>query len=60
MANRVMRHLLGYSYNLYPGFENQLKTLNVLKIRTDLYNQDSTKSIMKHKYNDYGSIKSNE
>ncbi len=38
MAIRVMRHLLGYSYNLYAGFEDQLKTLNVLKNWNDLYN----------------------
>ncbi len=25
MANRVMRHLLGQSYNMYTGFEDQLK-----------------------------------
>ncbi len=25
MAKWVMRHLLGYSYNLYTGFEDQLK-----------------------------------
>ncbi len=35
MANRVMRHLLGYSCNLYAGFEDQLKTLNVLEIWND-------------------------
>ncbi len=28
MANRVMRHLLDYSCNLYTGFEDQLKMLN--------------------------------
>ncbi len=38
MANRVMRHLQGYSFNLYTGFGDQLKTLNILEIWSDFYN----------------------
>ncbi len=38
MANLVMRHLLGCSCNLYTGFEDQLKTLNVLEIWNYLHN----------------------
>ncbi len=38
MANLVMRNLLGCSCNLYTGFEDQLKTLNVLEIWNYLYN----------------------
>ncbi len=54
MANWVMLHLLGYSCNLYTGFEDQLKTLNVLESpwKNDLHNEDSTKSMKKHKFND--------
>ncbi len=36
MANRVMRHPLGYNCNLYTGIEDQLKTLNVHETRNDL------------------------
>ncbi len=52
MANWVMPYLLGYSCTLYCGFEDQLNTLNVHGIWNDLYNNDSTKSMMKHKFND--------
>ncbi len=38
MANGVMRHLQGYGCNLFTGFEDHLKTLNVLEIWNDLYN----------------------
>ncbi len=38
MANWVMRHLQGYSYNLYNGFEDKLKTLNVLAIWNEFHN----------------------
>ncbi len=38
MANGVMRHLLDYSCYLYTGFEDYLKTLNVLEIWNDLHN----------------------
>ncbi len=33
VANWVMRHLLDNSCNLYAGFEDQLKTFNLLEIR---------------------------
>ncbi len=52
MANMVMRHLLGYSCSLSIGFEDQLEALNVLEICNDLQNKYSTKSMMKHKFND--------
>ncbi len=38
MANWMIRHLLGYSYNPYTGFEDQLKTMNVLESWNDLHN----------------------
>ncbi len=38
MAYWVKRHLLGYSSTLYPGFEDQLKTLTVLEIWNALHN----------------------
>ncbi len=52
MANWVMLHQLGYSCNLYSDFEDQLKTLNVLKIWNDLHNEDRTKYMINHKFND--------
>ncbi len=48
----MVRRLLGYRKNLYTGIGDQLKTLNVLEVWNDLYNLDSTKSMMKHKFND--------
>ncbi len=38
MANWVMRHLSGYRCYPCTGFEDQLKTLNVLEIWNDLHN----------------------
>ncbi len=32
MANKVIRHLPGYTCNLYTGFEDQLNKWNVLEI----------------------------
>ncbi len=32
MANKVIRHLLGYNGNLYTSFEDQLNKWNVLEI----------------------------
>ncbi len=58
MANWVMLRRLGYSCNLFIGFKDQVKTLNVLKIWNDLHNEDSTKYMIKHKFNDLRSIKS--
>ncbi len=46
MANRVKRHLLGYSCNLYTDFEDQLKTLNVLEIWNDL--DSGSRCLIKH------------
>ncbi len=44
---------------MYTRFEDELKTLTFIEIWKYLHNLDSTKSMMKHKFNDYGSIKSN-
>ncbi len=57
MANRVVRHLLGYNCYLYTGIGGQLKTLNVLEIWNDLHNYDSTKFWTKHKFNGQGLIR---
>ncbi len=38
MSNCLMPHLLGYSCNLYSGFEDQLKTLNAHEIWVDSLN----------------------
>ncbi len=37
MANRVMRHPLGYNCNLYTGIEDQLKAVNVHENWNDLW-----------------------
>ncbi len=47
MTYWVMRHLLGYSCNLYTGCEDQLKTVNVLEIWNDVH-----KSMIKHTFSD--------
>ncbi len=55
-----MRHLQGYSFNLDTGFEDQLVAVieRPWNVWQDFNNLDSTRSVMKHKFNDYGSIKS--